>query len=160
MVLLKSELSVEAWGLADVLSSRVRVRSVTGLFPVGPLGTATGDHVVTSGHDLARECHICDVGNAERKLRKKYHGEGSRALIFRCVKKDRPRLRMGSARRGGRDGEGLPATVSLVATVLTRLNARGVFRVAESRSFAAMIAVDLVDRAIRAASPRAVTGRV
>ena len=40
------------------------------------LGTATGDHVVTTGHDLARERHAWVLGNAEKRLREKVPSDG------------------------------------------------------------------------------------
>jgi hypothetical protein len=49
---------------------------VVGAQEEAPLGTATGNHVVTTGHDLAREGYAWVLGKAERKLREKYHRRG------------------------------------------------------------------------------------
>ena len=49
---------------------------VVGAQEEAAFGTAAGDHVVTTGDDLAGECHTCDVGHAGRKLRKKVPSDG------------------------------------------------------------------------------------
>jgi hypothetical protein len=62
---------------------------VVGAQKEASLGTATGDHVVTTGHDLARECHTCDVGHAERKLREKVPSDGDRKFLLIRVSPER-----------------------------------------------------------------------
>jgi hypothetical protein len=44
---------------------------VVGAQEEASLGTAAGDHVVTAGHNLERDCHACDVGHGWKKLREK-----------------------------------------------------------------------------------------
>ena len=42
------------------------------------LGTAAGDHLVTTRYDLARECHARVLGPADKKLRLKVPSDGNR----------------------------------------------------------------------------------
>jgi hypothetical protein len=61
-ILTAGKQAVEMLGEDGKISVRVEKKA---------LGTAAGDHVVTAGHNLARECHACDVGHGWKKLLKK-----------------------------------------------------------------------------------------
>ena len=72
----KCDLDIRTFGGQCEAIDEGVVGVVIGAQKEAPLGTAAGDHVITTGHNLARERHASDVGHAERKLREKGPSEG------------------------------------------------------------------------------------
>jgi hypothetical protein len=72
----KCDLDIRAYGGQSKTVDECVIGVVVGAQEKAALGTAAGDHVVTTGHNLARECHTCGVGNAEKKLREKVPSDG------------------------------------------------------------------------------------
>ena len=72
----KGDLDIRAYGGQSKAVDECGVGIVVGAQEKAPFRTAAGDHVVTTGHDLAGECHARVVGYAGKKLREKGPSEG------------------------------------------------------------------------------------